>query len=250
MGRTGYQPVPLGNLPSGMGGGIRCSINACLANGARPVPPGWSPGGTGRWPVLPKTGFSDRLSEPDVKVSLHPAQAAAKPRLRRSRFPCRFQSSLVSVEAELFEERTVFKVGTPAWVERIGCAPDFQMPTDADVRWPDQLQPDGFSVGRPFSRVRREHILAANGVPVSLAHPSASFAGVPVLAPAPEAVPQSPIHFLESPFRRDVAVIKGPAPQNGVELTDQVSLAESATAANDLAHLLQEGVRVFSWRVG
>ena len=107
------------------------------------------------------------------------------------------------------------------------------------------LQPDGFSVGRPFSRVRREHILAANGVPVSLAHPSASFAGVPVLAPAPEAVPQSPIHFLESPFRRDVAVIKGPAPQNGVELTDQVSLAESATAANDLAHLLQEGVRVF-----
>ena len=61
MGGTGYQPVPLGNLPSGREGGIRCSTNACFANGALPLPPGWSPGGTGRCPVLAKTGFSDRL---------------------------------------------------------------------------------------------------------------------------------------------------------------------------------------------
>ena len=29
MGGTGYQPVPLGNLPSGMEGGIRCSTDVC-----------------------------------------------------------------------------------------------------------------------------------------------------------------------------------------------------------------------------
>ena len=29
MGGTGYQPVPLGNLPSGRGEGIRCSTSAC-----------------------------------------------------------------------------------------------------------------------------------------------------------------------------------------------------------------------------
>ena len=31
-----------------------------------------------------------------------------------------------------------------------------------------------------------------------------------------------------------MAVIKGPAPQDGIELTDQVGLAESATATDDL----------------
>ena len=41
MGGTGYQPVPLGNLPSGMGGSIRCSFNALLASGALTLPPGW-----------------------------------------------------------------------------------------------------------------------------------------------------------------------------------------------------------------
>ena len=41
MGGTGHQPVPLGNLPSGKGEGIRGSTNACLANDALTLPPGW-----------------------------------------------------------------------------------------------------------------------------------------------------------------------------------------------------------------
>ena len=63
------------------------------------------------------------------------------------------------MDAKLLEERTVFKVGAPAWVERIRFATDFQMPADADVRWSDQLQPDDFSVGRPFSGVCRGNFL-------------------------------------------------------------------------------------------
>jgi hypothetical protein len=38
-----------------------------------------------------------------------------------------FQSSVFAMDAKLFEERTVFKVGTPTGVERIGRAPDFRM---------------------------------------------------------------------------------------------------------------------------
>ena len=41
MGGTGYQPVPLGNLPSGMEGSVRCETNARLASGGLTLPPGW-----------------------------------------------------------------------------------------------------------------------------------------------------------------------------------------------------------------
>jgi hypothetical protein len=57
------------------------------------------------------------------------------------------QSSLTTMNAKLFEERTVFKVGTPAWVERVRCAPDFDMTPNADFSWVHQLQPERFSRG-------------------------------------------------------------------------------------------------------
>ena len=43
MGGPGYQPVPLGNLPSGRGEGIIGSTNVRLANEAFGLPPGWQP---------------------------------------------------------------------------------------------------------------------------------------------------------------------------------------------------------------
>src|SRR2546430_16616154 len=73
--------------------------------------------------------------------------------LARSRFTRRFQSSLPTMNAKLLEERTVFKVGPPAWVERVRFAPDFQMPPDTDFDWVDQSQPDCFSVRQPFSGI-------------------------------------------------------------------------------------------------
>ena len=36
------------------------------------------------------------------------------------------------MNAKLLEERTVFKIGPPARVEWVRCAPDAEMPTDAD----------------------------------------------------------------------------------------------------------------------
>ena len=41
MGGTGYQPVPLGNLPGGMAGGVRGETTARLATGGLTHPPGW-----------------------------------------------------------------------------------------------------------------------------------------------------------------------------------------------------------------
>ena len=123
------------------------------------------------------------------------------------------------------------------------------MPTDAGVRCFVQFQPDDLTVGCPLGRVSGELVPAADGVPVFLEHPAAALVVVPVFAPAQETVPQSPFHLLVGPFRRAMAVIKGPAPENGVELSDQVGLADSATAADDLTHLLQEGVRVVLGRL-
>ena len=90
---------------------------------------------------------------------------------------------------------------------------------------------------------------ASQWMPVALDQPSGAFAGVPASGPTPEAVPQGPFHFLERPLRHDVAMVVGPAPDDGVELTDQVGLAESAILANQSPHLFQERVRVLLGRL-
>ena len=165
--------------------------------------------------------------------------------LSRSRFTRRFQSSLTTMNAKPFEERTVFKVGTPTQVERIRVAPDFQMPPDAGLDWVDQSQPDRLPVRRPLSGINREQALTTDGMPVPLDNPSAALAWVPASGPSPETVPQSPFHFLERPLRHDMAMVVGPATNDWVELTDQVGLADSATLTNQLPHLVQESVRIF-----
>ena len=153
------------------------------------------------------------------------------------------------MNAKLLEERTVFHVGTPARVERVRFAPDFHVTPDADFRWVYQLQPERFPAGRPFAGVCREPVPASQWMPVTLDQPSGAFAGVPASGPTPEAVPQGPFHFLERPLRHNVAMVVGPTPDDGVELTYQVGLAESAILANQLPHLFQERVRVFLGRL-
>jgi len=83
------------------------------------------------------------------------------------------------------------------------------------------------------SRVGGEFVSAVGMMPILAHHPPAVFVGMPVFAPAQEAVPHGPFHLCVGPGRRDVAVIKGPAPRNGVELPDQVRLCVSALAAAD-----------------
>jgi len=123
------------------------------------------------------------------------------------------------------------------------------MTPDADFRWIHQLQPERFPAGRPFAGVCHEPVPASQWMPVTLDQPSGAFAGVPASGPTPEAVPQGPFHFLERPLRHDVAMVVGPTPDDGVEMTDQGGLAESAILANELPHLFQERVRVLLGRL-
>ena len=91
-----------------------------------------------------------------MKVSLHPAQAAAKPRLSDGAgLLDGFQSGFFAMNAKLFEERTVFKVGPPTQSERVGRAPDFGMTADSGVGCFIQLPPDDFSRRASAGRGRR-----------------------------------------------------------------------------------------------
>jgi hypothetical protein len=93
------------------------------------------------------------------------------------------------MDAKLFEERTIFKVGTPARGKRVGFRPDFHMPLDADFGWVDQPQPDGASIRHPFSGIGCKHASAVNGMPVSLEHPLAALAVMPVFSSATKPTP-------------------------------------------------------------
>src|SRR5229473_1690231 len=62
MGSTGDSPVPVGDSPTGRSRRLLSKGPSLLPPGALPVPSGESPGGTGLWPVLPRSGFPERLS--------------------------------------------------------------------------------------------------------------------------------------------------------------------------------------------
>lgn len=53
LGGTGYQPVPSGNLPDGMGSGVSSRKGGQGKQSATPIPSGGSPDGTGEPPVPP-----------------------------------------------------------------------------------------------------------------------------------------------------------------------------------------------------
>src|SRR5437899_1614648 len=59
---TGDPPVPVGDPPTGRARRLPAKDPPLLAPGALPIPPGDSPGETGRWPVLPEREFPDALS--------------------------------------------------------------------------------------------------------------------------------------------------------------------------------------------
>src|SRR6266571_9034018 len=66
MGSTGDSPVPVGDSPTGRARRLLSKGPSLFPPGALPVPPGESPGGTGQWPVLPRNGSPDTLSEKSV----------------------------------------------------------------------------------------------------------------------------------------------------------------------------------------
>src|SRR5947207_3216451 len=149
------------------------------------------------------------------------------------------------MNTEPFEERAVFKVVPPAGGEGICLGPDFHVTPDTDLGWVHQLQPERFPARRAFTRVSRKHLPAAQWMPVTLENPLCALFRVPMFGPTPETVSQNPFHLLERRPRRNVAMVIGPTPNNGVEMTNQVGLAGSVVLADTLPRLLQKHMRVF-----
>src|ERR1700679_468971 len=149
------------------------------------------------------------------------------------------------MNAKLFEERTVFKVAVPLRVERIRIRPDLDVTPDFGFGRINQPRPDGFPRRRPFARVRRKVPGASSAKPpVFTGDPAARFAGMSAFGPLPEGLPHSIFHFLERLQRHDVAMVIHPAPDDRVELNDQVFLTGSAILTHQLPHLFQKGMRV------
>src|SRR6266852_7497191 len=57
MGSTGDSPVPVGDPPTGRARRFLRGGASLLTPGSVPVPPGESPGGTGRWPTAIELGI-------------------------------------------------------------------------------------------------------------------------------------------------------------------------------------------------
>ena len=64
-------------------------------------------------------------SEPDARLSPHPAQADAKPRISGEPVSRRFNPCLPTTNTELLLECTLRDVRLPLWVERVGVPPVF-----------------------------------------------------------------------------------------------------------------------------
>jgi len=123
------------------------------------------------------------------------------------------------------------------------------MPPDFGVAGVNQLQPNGFPLRCSFSGIRRKRPLArADGVEVTILHPSPRFFWMPASGPQPEPAPNLEVRPLERFRRYDMPMIVDPAPDDRIELTYQAFLAVGFVRIDDAPDFLQERVRVlFRW---
>ena len=101
------------------------------------------------------------------------------------------------MDAELFEERSVFKIRTPVRIKGV-CRP-LDLAVSIDFGFPriDQFQPHLLAVWRFLFQLRRKFPFASQGVPVLSEHPRARLVGVSAFGPMPETLPQEIVHFVE-----------------------------------------------------
>ena len=145
------------------------------------------------------------------------------------------------MNAQLLEERTVFKIAAPLRVERICLRPDFDVTPDFGFGWINQPKPNGFPRRCPFPGVGCKLPSAPSAKPpVLTGDPAVRSARMSAFGPSPEGMPQSFFHFLEGLQRHDVAMVVHPATDDRVELTDQVNLICAPILTHQLPHLFQK----------
>ena len=143
------------------------------------------------------------------------------------------------MDAEPFEERPVFKIVAPFGIEWVRFHPDLDVPPDFDLTRIKQVQPHGFFFLRRI-QTNGEHASSLHSVPVPIHGPGSGLSGMPAFRPAPEALEQHRRYFLKRPRRHNVTMVIGPTPNQRVELTNELHLAQSASFSNTLPHLGQK----------
>jgi hypothetical protein len=74
----------------------------------------------------------------------------------------RFNPGLLTTDAELLSECTLFEVGLPLWVKRVGVLPDFYMAFDFGIACIHKPFPDQLALRRSLARVRRKRPLSVS----------------------------------------------------------------------------------------
>jgi hypothetical protein len=91
------------------------------------------------------------------------------------------------VDAEPFEQRPVFKIVAPFWIERVRFHPGLDVPPDFDLARIKQVQPHGFFFRRRIE-TNGEDASPLQPVPVPIHGPGSGLSGMPAFRAAPEAL--------------------------------------------------------------
>ncbi len=150
------------------------------------------------------------------------------------------------MDTELFENRAVFKIGTPVRVKGIGFHFDPAVTHDLGVGWVDQPEPDRLAVFCPLPGVCRKRPFATvQRMPVFTGDPSRRFFRMSAFGPCPQALPNQRFHLCECALGGGMAVIVGPAPDDGIEHAYQIVLPCRFVLTKDRPNFFQERMRVF-----
>ncbi len=102
------------------------------------------------------------------------------------------------MNAKPFEERTVFKILTPARIERIGRAFDLRMSPYLGFSCTAQFQPKDLTARCFGTGINRKHPTSlSDGMPILAHDPSAWLVRMSAFGPAPETLPQQVVHLCE-----------------------------------------------------
>jgi len=74
----------------------------------------------------------------------------------------RFNPSLLTTDAELLVECTLFEVGLPLWVKRVGVPPDFYMAFDFGIACIHKPFPNQLALRGSFARVSRKRPISVS----------------------------------------------------------------------------------------
>ena len=139
------------------------------------------------------------------------------------------------------DAEALFKVAFPSRIKRIGGAFDLCVSLDGDTRCGEQPGGPGASI---FARslAAKDPAAPVDDVEVGIFNPAPGLLWVPAFCPLPQGKEDGVIHFGQGLLAGHVPVIVGPAPDEGVELPDQIGGRSLGIGLDEGADFFQDGV--------